>query len=177
MPLLTLPSLSEIRGFMPDRPLGDPTLPSSPVSIGLNGPGQTINLPDPKNPGGTLGCFVISACDKTSLAVIDSSSDPDAAGYFNLGGGAQPAAEDPAGAPAVEPPLAFDPNLAYLVVGGLAVTFKAGATFPIGSPATLGLDGSLSLDAGACVGFPRETKASDALAALASGVRTLFSPD
>ncbi|HEY1764224.1 MAG TPA: hypothetical protein VGF85_04820 [Opitutaceae bacterium] len=177
MSLLTLPSLGEIKGFMPDRPLGDPTLPSSPVAIGLNGPGQTIDLPDPKNPGDTLGCLVISACDKTTLAVINSSSDKDEAGYFNLGGSAQPVAEDPASAPAAEPPLAFDPTLAYLVVGGLAVNFKAGATFPIGSPATLGLDGSLALDAGACVGFPRGTQASDALSALASGLRTLFSPD
>lgn len=177
MSLLTLPSLGDIKGFMPDRPLGDPTLPSSPVSIGMNGPSQTINLPDPRNPGGALGCFVISACEKTTLAVVNSSSDKDDTGYFNLGASAQPAAEDPAQAPAVEPPLAFDPSLAYLVVGGLAVTFKAGATFPIGSPATLGLDGSLSLDAGACVGFPRGTQTSSALAALASGVRTLFSPD
>jgi hypothetical protein len=177
MSLLSLPSPSDIKGFMPDRPLGDPTLPGSPVAVALNGPSQTINLPDPKDPSGTVGCFVVSACEKTTLAVVNSSSDPDDTGYFNLGADVHSAAEDPDQAPWIEPPVAFDPTLAYLVVGGLAVTFKGSATFPIGSPATLGLDGSLTLDAGACVGFPRATMASTALAALAPGLRTLFSPD
>ncbi len=177
MSSLSLPPLSSINGLAIDKPLGDPSLPSSPVSVALTVPGGTINIPDPGNPSGNLGSFVISCCAQTSVAVINADSDPDPTGYFNLGGSAQAAAEDPSVAPIIEPPVKYDPSLAYVVITGLSVTGKLCGSFTIGSPATLGLDGSAALDASACMAFPRTAMAYASLAAAAASFRTLFSID
>ncbi|HXQ81345.1 MAG TPA: hypothetical protein VN775_08540 [Opitutaceae bacterium] len=177
MSSIPLPSLSTISGFETDKPLGDPSLPSSPVSLAAPTQSTTVNVPDPSNTGVNLGSFVISCGAQTCVAIVNSSSDPDPIGYFNMGCSAQPAAEDPANAPAIEPPINYDPSLAYVVITGLSVTGKVAGTFTIGGPAALGLDGSLALDAGACMAFPRNAMARASLAAAAANFRTLFSID
>ncbi len=166
--------LNEIKSFAADKPLGDPSLSSSPAAVTLSSPSQTVNIPDPGNAAGTLGCFVLSGGAATSVAIVNASSDPDPAGYFNLGATAQPAAEVSGAAPAIEPPITFDPTLAYVVISGLSVSGKLAGSFTIGGPATLGLDGSLCLDAGACMAFPRATPAQDAVKAAADGFRSVF---
>jgi hypothetical protein len=177
MASLIIPQLNTINGFSTDKPLGDPSLPSAPVSASIGTPSGTINIPDPSNPSSTLGCFVVSAGAQTCIAVVNAASDPDPVGYFNLGGAALPAAEDPAQAPIIEPPVAFDASVAYVVITGLTVTGKLAGSLTIGSPVTLGLDDSLALDASACMAFPRGAMASASIAAAAAGFRTVFSID
>jgi len=177
MPSLSLPPLSSIAGFETDKPLGDPSLPSSPLCVALTVPSGTISVPDPGNPSINAGCFVLSAGAQASVAIINSGSDPDPVGYFNLGAGAQPASEDPSNAPLIEPPVSFDPALAYVVITGLSLTGKLSGSFTIGGPATLGLDGSSALDASACVAFPRNAMAYASLGAAAAAFRTIFSID
>jgi hypothetical protein len=172
---LILPSTRAIAGFAADKPLSDPSLPSSPVSLGLRPSFSPVNLPDPANPAVTLGSFTISADEQACVAIINSSSDPDPEGYLNLGGGAQQAAEDAAEAPIIEAPIAYDPGLAYVVITGLSVTGKVAGTFTIGGPASLGLNGSIALDAGACMAFPGGSMAYASLAAAATNFRTVFS--
>ncbi len=175
MSSLILPSLRAITGLATDKPLGDPSLPSSPVSLGLDPTSSPINIPDPSNSANILGCFSISAGAQASVAIVNSSCDPDPVGYLNLGGAGQAAAEDPACAPVIEPPVAYDPGLAYVVITGLSVTGKLSENFTIGSPAALGLDGSVALDASSCVAFPRDSMAYASIAAAAANFRTVFS--
>lgn len=175
MSSLILPPLRAIAGFAVDKPLKDPSLPSSPVSLGLNSVFSPVNLPNPANPAVTLGSFTVSAGAQASVAIINSSGDPDPVGYLNLAAGAPQEAEDPANGPVIEPPCAYDPGLAYVVITGLSVTGKLSGTFTIGGPAALGLDGSAALDASACTAFPSGSMAYASLSAAAANFRTVFS--
>jgi hypothetical protein len=170
--------ISELKSFAADKPRGDPSLAGSPVAVTLSTPSRTINIPDPANGAGGPGCVTRSGGAGMSVAIVNASSSPDPAGYFNLGADIEPAAEAPGGAPAIEPPITFDPTQADVVVSGLSVNGNLAATFPIRGPAAPGLDGSLCLDAGACMAFSRATPVPDAVKAATEGFKSVFAlPD
>ncbi len=177
MSYLNLPPLKSVSALATDKPLSDPSLPSSPVSLGLSAQSTTVNLALPTNAESKLGSFVISGGPNTSVAIINSNHDPDPIGYFNLGVDAQPTAENPSNGPIPESPIDYDPALAYVVITGLSVTGKLSGNFSIGHPNTLGLTGTSELDASACMAFPRDAMTWAAVAVAAANFRTVFSID
>jgi hypothetical protein len=175
MSSISLPPFGSLVPFATDKPLSDTSLPSAAVSLTLTSPSATVNVPDPADQTKSLGSFVLGGSASASVAIINSSSDPDPMGYFNLGSTATPAAQNPADAPLIEAPLVYDPGLAYVVLMGLSVTGKLSGNFTIGAVGTLGLDGSAELDASVCMAFPRGSMVQASLLATATNFKTVFS--
>ena len=170
MSALTLPpSLSAIAALLSDKQLGNASLPSKPVSLSLPSQSQTVTLP------GNLGGFTISANETTSFSVINSVSDGNVDGYFDLDRGAAPAAQDPTKAAALEAPIPFDPTKAYLVLTALSASGKVADQLSVGSQGALGLEGDDTLDVSMCTAFSRTTLARDAVTQAAENFKTIFS--
>jgi hypothetical protein len=173
-----MPPFTDIRGLVTNKPLSDPALPTTPLALNLPPQSSQISIPDPAQKMASLGSFNIAVGASTSLAVINSDSDPEPLGFFNRVKVASDSSPDAAGAPLVESPLKFDPSQAYVVVTGIAVSGKLSGNFTIGSAATLGLDGSTNLEASVCTAFPKDTPARDAIVAATTEFKTIFSiPD
>jgi hypothetical protein len=169
MSSLTLPpNLTGIIGLATNKPLSDPSLPSSPVSFSLPEQNYSVGLP------GNAGRFTISADETASLTIVNSASDANVAGYFDLDRSTAPAAADPSKAPALEAPVVFDPAKAYVVLTALSPTGKVSGKLTVGSDGALGLDGNQTLDVSACTAFARTTLVWDALKQAASNFKTIF---
>jgi hypothetical protein len=173
MPAFTLPApVGALAALAGGKLLGDPAVPGAPVSLQLPAQSHQVDLTTPTDPTSRLGSFAISADAAASVALIRQATDPDPAGYFNLAGGAATAADN---APSLQPPVPFDPTLAYVVVSAVKVSGQLTGRLAIGAAGTLALDGSGSLDASACMAFPRDTPAWAAVSTAVSQFKTIFS--
>ncbi len=170
---MNVPVLDHLAGFAENQPLGDASLPSSPVQLNVPPGSSPINVPSPANPAASLGCFTVGVGAATSIAVINSDCDPDPVGFFDF------ASDSTSGGatdlPLVESPADYSPEQAYVVISGVSVSGKISGSFAIGAPATLGLDGSAALDASVCTAFPRATPARTAATTACQNFRTIFS--
>jgi hypothetical protein len=163
------PDLSILAGLATSKPIGDPSLPSSPATLALPAQNQTIALPN------SLGSFSVSAGAQAAFAVVNSASDANVDGYFDLEKSTPPAAQDPANAPLLEAPVPYDATQAYLVLTGLSATGKVADKLTVGANGAVGLGGNFALDISACTAFARTTPIWDALQAAAQNFKTVFS--
>ena len=136
------PDLAIVAALASNKQMGDASLPSSPSSLSL--PAQTLPVSLPAS----LGSFTISASESASFAVINSASDANVDGYFDLDRARSSAAQDPTQAPLLEAPITFDPAKAYLVLTALSATGKVSDQLTVGSNAAMGLQGNLAPNVG-----------------------------
>ncbi len=171
-PLRLPPALNAIVGFATNRPLSDPALPSAPVELKL--PAQSIStvVPDPANAGTNLGAFDLSITDSASLAIINEETDPDPFGFFNLQ--ADKSTDKPDAAPQLEPPVPFDANQAYVIIGGLSVSGKISGKSSFSPAANLGLDAEASVTAAMCMAFPKTAMSYPSLTTALGSFRSVL---
>ncbi len=177
MGILNLPSWKDLPAFATNRPLGDPVLPRSPVSLGLSPQSSAIDISDPVDQRKTVGRVTVGVDVTTSVAVISRNTDPDPIGFFNLASQSQSATAPDQGGPIPRAPVKFDPASAYVVVSGLSVSGRVDPGFSIGTNGVLGLHGDASLVTDACAVFPQATLCWTALDFATRNFGTIFAID
>ncbi len=170
MPKLKAPKLKHLALFVKNPELDDPALPAAPIALGLSETREEALMEDGRRVGGVS----VTVGARAHLAVINDRGDPNTDGFLDLGGKGEPSADDPEAAPAIEPPVPYDPDRAYLVVTGASATGKL--TGDAGTSAlTVGLDASGELTLASCTAYPRTTRLVDAADDALEHFKTVFS--
>jgi hypothetical protein len=169
MARLKVPSLKSLKLFIENPALGDPTIPSGPITLSL----KQEFTEEISEAGAVSGGVRVNAGLETKLVVVNDALDLNAEEFFDLG--APPhAAEDPEAAPAIEPPVRFDAGRAYVVLAGVSASGRLKGAGEV-SALRVGLDGTANLTLASCTHFDRETLLQDATNDVIEHFKTVFS--
>lgn len=164
------PNYTQLKAFAANPSLDDPSLPSTPVALGLS-----QDLAEDLTQGGSkLGSAKISLQASAGLAIVNDPQDPNPEEFFDLGQKPEATSDDPTAALELAPPVKFDPAKAYLVFTGISAAGKLTGSANTSSLG-LGIDASGSLSLAMCVEYPRTTRVLAAAADLVDNFKTVFS--
>jgi hypothetical protein len=172
MPKLKVPSLKNALLFKNDPALSESTLPSAPLSLQLN---EEI-AQELSEAGDVAGGVRVVAGLGAQLQIVNDARDPNVEDLFDFGLAPEIAAEVPEAAPALEPPVRFNPAKAYLVLTGISASGKLSGSGEV--PALrVGLDATANLSVATCTEFDREVKLNSATDEVFEHFKTVFSLD